>query len=50
MSIPGTRAIKDGFKRFSDALPNLSDRTGLHRDSLEFRDYVTLVEEWAATG
>jgi hypothetical protein len=45
-TISGPRKIQERFALFSKALPTLCSQAGLHRDELEFRDYLTLVEEW----
>ncbi len=44
--VPGPRKIKERFARFSSVIPDYCDRMGLDRDEIEFRDYVTMVEEW----
>jgi hypothetical protein len=45
-SVPGPRAIKERFAKFSTALPSLCDGVGLHRDDLEFADYTAVVASW----
>jgi hypothetical protein len=45
-TIPGPRFIKERFARFSSVLPESCDRLGLHRDDLQFPEYVMMIEEW----
>lgn len=47
--IPSASIIKQHFLRFTSALPELCDRTGVDRDDLQFVEYVALAEAWLTT-
>ncbi|WP_242112026.1 hypothetical protein [Luteimonas aquatica] len=41
-----TTWIRDQYRAFATALPEICDKSGLERDSLNYLDYAQLVEEW----
>jgi hypothetical protein len=44
--LKGTRWIRDQYRAFAAALPEMCDHAGFDRDALNYLDYTRLVSEW----